>query len=176
MLPAQARPSTHLLQQAAQPVCTACCQDVACLKMLNICTKNSLWCLQRQQLPCKGLQHSNCFLALLQVEQLYQQASQALSIPPDRFKLVLRGSTINRAADDAEGSSRSMQRRTVKIAGAGGWLCDAAVAGSSIEFGLLGPTLSVQCLMMSTQHVACFPSLCCQGCHHGMHPALSTQQ
>lgn len=34
----------------------------------------------------------------LQVEQLYKQASQALALPEDRFKLVLKGSTITNSS------------------------------------------------------------------------------
>lgn len=72
----------------------------------------------------------------MQVEQLYQHASQALGMPVSRFKLVLRGSTIARAAaEDAAGSTtcsssssrpatKPAQRKQqwVTLADGGGWL------------------------------------------------------
>lgn len=53
--------------------------------------------------------------ATVDVEQLHQQAATALSIPADRFKLVLRGNTITRAAAEEQSSSSMPQRRTVKL-------------------------------------------------------------
>jgi len=55
----------------------------------------------------------------VQVEQLYEQASQVLNMPADRFKLVLRGSAVIRAADDPGGSGKSSKQRIVQLAEGG---------------------------------------------------------